>query len=44
MVERLGDTSMDFRQWRRCSFALSSAFAILGLVAALCDPIKESGQ
>lgn len=44
MFELLGNTSMDFRQGRRRSFALSSVFAILGLVATVCDPIKESDQ
>jgi hypothetical protein len=30
-------------QLRRSSFALSSVVAILGLVAAVCDPIQEGG-
>lgn len=43
MVERLGNTSMDLMQWHRSSFALSSVFAILGLVSAVCEPIQEEG-
>jgi preprotein translocase subunit SecF len=33
MFELLGNTAIDFMRWRRYSFALSSLFAILGLVA-----------
>jgi hypothetical protein len=43
MFERLGNTSMDLMQWRRSSFALSLVFTILGLMAAVCDPIQEVG-
>lgn len=43
MVEGLVNTSMDLMRWHRYSSALSSVFAILGLVSAVCEPIQEEG-
>lgn len=33
MLEILGKTSIDFMGWRRYSFALSSVFLLLGIIA-----------
>ena len=33
MLEILGKTSIDFMEWRRYSFAISSVFMVLGIIA-----------